>query len=201
MSRPLILCATAYPRNVWYKIYIYEYASICFFCLHTGAGDLTGYITAQPTSTATYTYIHDTAITGTVDNASLSFWSCLLRLASSICSHLHPAIAMILCSQNTLDSLPLTLCLLPVIGYSKWIAGQIGYAIDALGSFTVTALTGDNYTTISTASTPLSYTTVIDAPTSSPIGVGRYLRVIHSPFCNYITRLCTKCCPQVLLEY
>ena len=36
------------------------------FSSHTGSGDLTGYITAQPTSTATYTYIHDTAITGTV---------------------------------------------------------------------------------------------------------------------------------------
>ena len=30
----------------------------------TGSGDLTGYITAQPTATARYTYLHDTAITG-----------------------------------------------------------------------------------------------------------------------------------------
>ena len=107
---------------------------------------------------------------------------------------------MILCTQHTLELLTLTLCLLPVVGYSKWITGQIGYTIDALGTYTVTALTGDNYTTISTASTPLSYTPVVDAPTSSPIGVGRYLRVIHSLFCNYKS-LSTNCCPKVPLEY
>lgn len=33
-------------------------------CCNAGAGDTTGYITAQPPVTAQYTYIHDTGITG-----------------------------------------------------------------------------------------------------------------------------------------
>ena len=66
-------------------------------------------------------------------------------------------------------------------GYLKWINGTIGYSINAIGSFGVSAMTSDNYTAITSAPTPLTYTPTLDAALVNSIGNGRYLRVCPTP--------------------
>lgn len=144
---------------------------------------MTGYITAQPTATAKYTYLHDTAITGLLTSVrvavplpSLYIPRCLNYVRS-----IHGAVVCQFWSVLTNAALS------RVVGYSKWDGGAIGWSFHELGTtnglsdgtpmYTLTAEVSDDLAALQGLAT-LSYTPALDAVIAADgLGSGRYLRV------------------------